>query len=167
MILFARVETLMLARSLIPILLAALAMAGCVGPIGPIMPAGESFGPDFGSIALERIVVEAVESAPQEVAAVVHVRVRTVNAEAPQIKVYLDDEGCSDYGPPSVPSTPVASHGEHLSSDATHDIETTLRGSGSVGLKGSVFVWAEAENSIGPIFGVCKEFSRVPRAAVG
>lgn len=120
---------------------------------------------DFGTIEIVSLEVEREWTLPTEVGARIEVVVRTDNARSPWIEIVLDDEACSRTGPPTEPTTRVAGVYRVLPDDGLvheHTIRTTLRGSTSPGLDGSVYVGAEASNAIGPIFGECRDFARAP-----
>lgn len=152
-------------RATLP-LAAMLALAGCLAPGEWLEPMDLDIQMDWGSIAIGSLVVEPRPAPLGEVAARVALSVRTTNAEAPRVEVWLDDEGCSRYGPPSAPSTPIAGSWEQLpDGNQTWTFDARLEGSAvRPGTHASVFVAAEAENAIGPIFGECEEFLRpLPR----
>lgn len=141
-------------------LLAALSLCGCFAfdPVGM-----DPIDLDWGAIAVTSIEVEPVDAGLHEVAARVRLTVKLVEASAPSLNVSLDDEGCSDVGPPSTPTSPVQRVSLALPDDRrdqTIAFDEVLRGPASIGIEGSVFVWVEAQNAIGPIFGSCDEFVR-------
>lgn len=137
------------------------AIAGCLQPFR-IAPMDVDM--NWGDIYVHNLTVEREASGLAEVGAHVRVILQFANAERPQLVVTLDDEGCSDYGPPTEPSDPTARETRALPDDRanqTYTFDSILRGPARPGAEASVYVGVDAENAIGPIFGECREFSRV------
>lgn len=157
----------MIAKPLV--VLAALATTGCFAPReewGSMDMSGwQGFtAVDFGSVEIVAVNVTRLSTLPDQVAARITATFRLTNAEGSFARITLDDAGCP-YGPPSAPVSPVATTARELPrgyQSELYTVVTTMRGNGMPDVEGSVFVWAEAENAIGPIFGECREFLRVP-----
>ena len=148
-------------RPILAIVMLLVPAVGCLGP-GPWMEPMD-IDMDWGGISIEEWNVEPREAGLMEVAARVNMVIRLVNAEDPRIVITLDGEGCSRYGPPSEPGMPAARAWQKIPTDRsnhTWTFDEELRGSAAAGTTASVFVRVEADNSIGPIFGECREHAR-------